>query len=89
MSVNEIIGYVKDRINAMKSKGMATVFIMIAIFATCAGSAFLANKYLPRAAAEKIDGVLEDIAEHEAEEMLHLPDGGLKPEMDALFNKEA
>lgn len=71
----------------INSKGMATVFIMMAIFVACAGTALIANRYLPEKEANIIESELEQIAEHELEYLLQLPDGSLRADLDIIFHE--
>lgn len=66
-----------------KSHGIATTIILGAIFVNCLVFGYLSSRYLGPDNAVEIE--LERVAEAEAEDLTHMPNGSLKPEVDALF----
>jgi hypothetical protein len=71
-----------------KYRGEIIIPIVIILFTCCLTGAFLAKKYLPKEEAVLVEDELQDIAEHEAEDLFHLPDGSLKEEMGIIFPDE-
>jgi hypothetical protein len=67
-------------------KGLATIFVISSIMIICVVASAISVKYLGK--DNPIENELEDIVESEAEVLLNVPEGSLKPEADILFPRK-